>query len=67
MAVFIIQHETKESIKEALEHVKRLSPNVKPKYGMVDFSHEEINALEETFEGKCHNLELNKRIIIIKL
>ena len=47
----MVQQETKESIKEALEKVRDLNPDVRPKYAMVDFSHEEISALEETFDG----------------
>ena len=50
-AVFLLQHETKENIKEALEKIRDLNPHVKPKYAMVDFSNEEIAALEETFDG----------------
>lgn len=51
VGVIIVQHETKSMIKEALSVIKQWNPDVNPKYGMVDFSEEEIYALEETFPG----------------
>ena len=50
-AVFICQQETKSSIQEALTIIRGWSPEVQPKYGMVDFCEEEIAALEEVYPG----------------
>ncbi len=51
VAVFVVQHETKELIQKAIQTVKSWNPDITPKYGMVDFSTEEIDALEATFPG----------------
>ena len=51
-AVFVTQQETASDIAEALDIIKRWSPDVSPKYAMVDFSEEEISALETTFQGE---------------
>ena len=42
IAVFVCQQETGNSIREALQIIRDWSPNVTPKYGMEDFSEEEI-------------------------
>ena len=51
VAVFVVQHETRDMIKEALSIIWGWSPHVQPLYGMVDFSEEEIHALEDVFPG----------------
>ena len=51
-AVFVTQQETASDIAEALDIIKTWSPDVSPKYAMVDFSEEEISALETTFQGE---------------
>lgn len=49
---FITQDETTASIEEALRIFRDWNPQWKPRYFMTDFCHEEINAIESTFEGK---------------
>ena len=51
VASFVIQSETAQAIKEALEVVKSWNPSWLPKHFMVDFALEEINAVEELFSG----------------
>ena len=51
VAVFVVQQETRTMIKEALSIIRDWSPHVQPRYGMVDFSEEEIYALEDVFPG----------------
>lgn len=48
---FVIQDETTESIKEALQIFKNWNRDWEPSYFMVDCCEEEINAIEETFAG----------------
>ena len=48
---FITQNETTASIEEALHIFRDWNPQWKPQYFMTDFCHEEINAIESTFEG----------------
>ena len=50
---FITQNETTASIAEALHIFREWNPQWKPRYFMTDFCHEEINAIESTFEGTC--------------
>lgn len=52
VASFVIQDETTDSIKEAIEKIKAWNPGWNPKYFMTDFCEEEISATEETFPGK---------------
>ena len=51
VAEFILYHETKECIKEALDILKSWNPDWKPPYGMTDYDDAEISALEEAFPG----------------
>ena len=48
---FITQNETTASIEEALHIFRDWNPQWRPQYFMTDFCHEEINAIESTFEG----------------
>ena len=48
---FVIQDESTDSIKEALNILKDWNPYWSPNYFMTDFSNEEISAIEETFSG----------------
>ena len=52
VAVFAVQNETVQAVAGALFAIKNWSPDVSPKYAMVDWSNEEISALEQTFPGK---------------
>jgi hypothetical protein len=51
VAVFVTQQETAQTIAKALHIIKDWSPDVSPRYAMVDSSNEEIAALEQTFPG----------------
>lgn len=51
VAAFITQQETTAAITEALNWIQSRNPEVMPKYAMVDFCEEEIQALEATFQG----------------
>ena len=51
VAVIVVQLETPESLRRAIEVVKFWSPDVSPKYAMVDSSEQEISALELSFPG----------------
>ena len=51
VGIFITQEETSDAIKEALLKLREMTPDVTPRYGMVDFSEPEIKALESTFPG----------------
>lgn len=51
VAVFAVQQETLLTISKALRIIKSWSPDVSPRYAMVDSSNEEIAALEQTFPG----------------
>jgi hypothetical protein len=68
-AVFVVQQETVQSIAAALRVIKDWSPDISPHFAMVDYSDEEIAALEETFPGKgivdlrCAALWLNLHIL----
>ena len=55
-ASFIVQDESKESTKEALEVLKSWNPDWKPKIFMVDNDAEEISAVEEVFQGTVDNM-----------
>ena len=44
-----MQEETEPMITKALLILKSWSPNVNPKYAMVDFDEKEISALENVF------------------
>lgn len=48
---FIIHNETTASIEEALNIFRTWNPTWSPQFFMTDFCHEEINAIESTFEG----------------
>jgi len=56
VAVFAVQHETVQAVARALFVIKNWSPDVSPKYAMVDSSNEEISALEQTFPGITRGL-----------
>ena len=51
VAEFIVYHENKESIMEALKILKGWNPGWNPPYGMTDYDDAEISAFEETFPG----------------
>lgn len=48
---FVIQQETKASIKEALQHFKAWNQDWVPEFFMTDYSEAEIGAIEDTFPG----------------
>ena len=55
---FVIQHESTESIKEALQLLKSWNPDWTPEFFMTDYSEQEINAVEEVLPGKiCFELD----------
>ena len=49
VCVIVLQEETEPMITKALLILKSWSPNVNPKYAMVDFDEKEISALENVF------------------
>ena len=49
VASFVIENETYEAISEAVAVIKSWNPEFDPKYGMTDYCHEEIRALENNF------------------
>ena len=49
--VIVLQEETEPMITKALLILKSWSPDVNPKYAMVDFDEKEISALENVFPG----------------
>ena len=51
MASFVLQDESTDSIKEALQVIKDWNPDWQPSFFMTDFCEEEIQAVEETFSG----------------
>jgi len=51
VAVIVVQQETRQSLVNALHVVRRWNSDVCPRFALVDFSDEEITALEETFPG----------------
>lgn len=53
VASFIIQDETTDSIKEAIQIIRTWNSEWNPRYFMTHFCEEEISAIEETFEGTC--------------
>ena len=53
---FAVQDESTDTIKEAIGILKKWNPTWKPKFFMTDCCQEEINAIEEQFEGKSNNL-----------
>jgi len=50
-AIFVVQQETQRSLVNALHVIRRWSPDVSPRFALVDFSEEEVAALGETFPG----------------
>jgi len=56
VAVIALQQETQRSLVNALQVVRRWSPDVAPRYAVVDLSDEEVAALEETFPGRRRRL-----------
>ena len=48
---FVLQDESIDSIKEALQVIKDWNPDWQPSFFMTDFCKEEIHAVEETFPG----------------
>ena len=46
---FVIENQTYEAISEAVAVIKSWNPKFNPKYGMTDYCHEEIRALENNF------------------
>ena len=51
VASFVLQDESTDSIKEALQVIKDWNPDWQPSFFMADFCEEEIQAVEETFPG----------------
>ena len=51
MAEFIVQSESSEYIKQALQILKTWNTNCHPKFFMTDYSEAEIGALETSFPG----------------
>ena len=51
VASFVLQDESTDSIKEALQVIKEWNPDWRPSFFMTDFCGEEIHAVEETFPG----------------
>ena len=51
VATFVTANETKDAIKEALSILKSWNPDANPLFFMTDYCNEEIQALEEIFEG----------------
>ena len=49
VASFVIENETYEAITEAVAVIKSWNPKIDPKYGMTDYCHEKIRALENDF------------------
>lgn len=49
VGVFVAQFETRTCISEALKMFRKWNPNFSPEYWMVDYSHAEINVLNECF------------------
>ena len=56
VASFVIQDESTDSIKEALEILKGWNPEWQPSFCMTDFCEEEITAMEEVFPGDYESL-----------
>lgn len=52
---FAVQDECTDTIKEAIGILKKWNPTWKPKFFMTDCCQEEINAIEDTFEGTIQN------------
>ena len=50
-SLFVLQDESTDSIKEALQVIKDWNPDWQPSFFMTDFCKEEIHAVEETFPG----------------
>ena len=48
---FVLQDESTDSIKEALQVIKDWNPDWQPSFFMTDFCEEEIQPVEETFPG----------------
>ena len=46
---FVIQHETRRAIAEALDVLREWNPQWSPRFFMTDFSDPEIKAIEEVF------------------
>jgi len=51
VAVFVVQQETRQSLINALQVIRGWNSDVNPRYALVDFSEEEVAALEQTFPG----------------
>jgi len=52
-AVMVVQRETRQTLVNALHIIRGWNPKVNPRYALVDFSQEEVAALEDTFPGYC--------------
>ena len=65
-ASFIVQDESKDSTKEALEVLKSWNPDWKPKVFMVDNDAKEIAAVEESFPGLSCRLPKSRRTCLVK-
>lgn len=55
VASFFLSTDTKNSVQEALEVLKRWNSSWKPKHFMCDFDVKEIGAIESTFKGTENN------------
>lgn len=54
---FVVQNETFQCIKEALQLLKKEIPGWNPKYFMTDFCEQEITAIEDVFPGMYKGLK----------
>jgi len=52
-AVLVVQQETRSSLSNALHIIRGWNSDVNPRFALVDFSQEEVAALEDTFPGYC--------------
>ena len=64
VGTFITEAEDTVSIKEGLEILRKWNKDWKPRYFMSDYCDQEINAVEETFAGKCFIFFLLFRLAI---
>lgn len=67
VAVFVVQHETKEAVSEALQMLKDWNEGWSPGHFMVDFSTAEINAVESVFTGQHELVCFPSMLAFIKI
>lgn len=64
VASFILEHETKSDIAEALQILREWNPTWAPQNFLTDFSTEEIDAIESVFEGGFLTMLQNYALLI---